>query len=81
MDIRDINISFPEDVELPDKWLNKLSALVDEVCHKYEEKNIDRVMWPAGGAFEDKAYYMTVWERADLYKKNPHRKKNLTNDK
>lgn len=40
-----IEISFPVDVDLPDHWQQRLSQLLDDVCHDYEVDNPDRVMW------------------------------------
>jgi hypothetical protein len=43
-----IEISFPCAVDVPHDVIERMDALVGEICELYEAENPSRVMWPAG---------------------------------
>lgn len=45
--IRNIEINFPEPVEVPDDLFRKLVESVGKICDLYEKQNEGRVMWPS----------------------------------
>ena len=45
---RRIEINFPEAVELSDAQMQRLDAIVSELCDHWQKMHPGRVMWPAG---------------------------------
>lgn len=86
MAVRNIEISFPVNVEPPEGWWRALDSLIEMVCEKYQQEHPDRVMWPASAGskplsglytgvepmFDDSVYHIGVEEREDYHGSNPH---------
>ena len=63
-DMRKLEITFPEPIELTNDDQRVLDAVATEICRRYERAHPGRVMWPAGVGFKVLYMPMTKAEEA-----------------
>jgi hypothetical protein len=79
--ITKIEISFPVPVSVPPGFYPALTALIDMVCKRYDDINLDRTMWCAEqgyspiwrdgdiSSFDSTTYVIRCAEREELHKR------------